>query len=106
MQQFDRLIDFNIASIHWLKKQLSISFQEIVTESYHKEYNGAIDIRGFCKPGIEQKSSKEELYYQIFADRNGFLPNLSVLDLLFSEGSGAIDWIIKNKDSIKAWRES
>ena len=33
-------------------------------------------------------------YYQVRAQRHGFLPNLSVLDLLFNEGPEGIFWLI------------
>ena len=33
-------------------------------------------------------------YYQVFASRHGFLPNLSVLDLLFNMGPEGIFWLI------------
>ncbi len=32
-------------------------------------------------------------YYQVFADRHGFVPNLSVIDLLFNEGPNAINFL-------------
>ncbi len=32
-------------------------------------------------------------YYQVFADRFGFTPDLSALDLLFNEGPGSIRWL-------------
>ena len=33
-------------------------------------------------------------YYQVFASRHGFMPNLSVLDLLFNMGSEGIFWLV------------
>jgi hypothetical protein len=36
-------------------------------------------------------------YYQIFEDRIGFQPNLSILDLLFSEGPAAGRILFTNK---------
>ena len=32
-------------------------------------------------------------YYQVYAARHGFLPNLSILDLLFNEGNESIFWL-------------
>ena len=32
-------------------------------------------------------------YPQVFEDRHGFIPNLSVLDLLFNEGPSARDYL-------------
>ena len=29
-------------------------------------------------------------YYQVFADRHGFVSNLSIVDLLFNEGSNSV----------------
>ena len=37
----------------------------------------------------------ERPYFQVFADRFGFMPNLSVLDLLFNEGPDSILWLKK-----------
>ena len=37
----------------------------------------------------------ERPYFQVFADRFGFTPNLSVLDLLFNEGPDSILWLKK-----------
>jgi len=34
-------------------------------------------------------------YYQVFAARHGFVPGLSVVDLLFNEGPDSISWLRK-----------
>ena len=34
-------------------------------------------------------------YYQVFSDRFGFTPDLSVLDLLFNEGPDSVLWLKK-----------
>ena len=34
-------------------------------------------------------------YYQVFAPKYGFIPNLSILDLLFNEGPDSISYLIK-----------
>lgn len=87
-QQYNRLIDFNKATIDWLKKQLQLSFIETGTDQYKKIYgDGTIDIRKSFRPGQEKNPLPGSApYYQLFSERNGFLSNLSMLDLLFSEG--------------------
>lgn len=85
---YERLIDFDLASIEWLKKQLKLRFNIEFADNYLKEYEGAADMRNM-KRGKEDLANTPK-YYQLFEERNGFLPNLSMLDLLFSEGPGAI----------------
>ena len=45
---------------------------------------------------IEAKKEKDwsmEPYPQVFEERHGFIPNLSILDLLFNEGTNALDYL-------------
>lgn len=103
-QPFESLIEFNLASVHWLQLQLKISFEEKVLDAYEKQYADAVDIRTGFKPVVEKQATNTEPYYQVFSDRNGFLPNLSMLDLLFSEGPAAMQWIKQHDELIEKWR--
>jgi hypothetical protein len=40
----------------------------------------------------------------MFSEKNGFYPNLSMLDLLFSEGPFAAGWLAANKTIIETWK--
>lgn len=86
-RHYERLIDFNLASIQWLQQQLKLAAALDTTEDYQPHYEHATDLRNM-------KRSKEQydnlpVYYQLFEERNGFIPNLSMLDLLFAEGPAA-----------------
>ena len=79
---YTSLIDFSRAGITWVKQQLNLKYKEQEATEYIKEYPAAItDLRG---KDIENEGLLK--YYQVFEDRIGFLPDLSILDLLFSEG--------------------
>ena len=41
-------------------------------------------------PAWQPDSQPQQLYYQVFASRHGFLPGLSIIDLLFNMGNEAI----------------
>jgi WbqC-like protein len=89
--EYDLLIDFNRASITWVARHLKFKFQTSETAIYTKEYPpGVIDLRNF-----KEKTGAGEFrkYYQVFEDRLGFIPNLSILDLLFSEGPGTVQML-------------
>jgi len=85
---FDRLIDLNKASIRWVKQQLKWKFEEQETEAYVKDYPA--DVTDLRK---QQAIPAPPKYYQVFEDRIGFQPDLSILDLLFSEGSRAMHYL-------------
>ena len=46
------------------------------------------------KKEIEDQDFASEEYNQVFIEKHGFIPNLSILDLLFNEGPNAINFLI------------
>lgn len=104
---FDKLVAFNEATIRWAMGHTGVRFDLSTTDNYVDEYGGEVtDIRKTFKPGIENNALPESdgLYYQLFAERNGFYPNLSILDLLFSEGPAARTLIKEQQATIRAWQ--
>ena len=64
------------------------------TESYQKEHSGYTDYRDAIHPKIPPKNKlADKRYIQVFESKYGFIPNLSILDLLFNEGPNAISFL-------------
>lgn len=88
--QYEWLHEWNRAGADLIKEilQLKITFSE--TDIYRKQYAGDItDIRESFTPQAASNGSGKE-YYQVFSDRTGFIPDCSVLDLIFCEGKQSI----------------
>lgn len=102
-QPYKHITDFNIEVVKWLKKQLGVSYKELYTDTYAEYADYVMDIRKTFKPGREKTAMHEEMYYQVFSERNGFYPNLSILDLLMSEGPAATSILQQNKEEINSW---
>lgn len=96
-QPFEQLFDFNLASIQLIQRLLNVKNNIVFNNAYQKDYpeaNGDIRHR-FRSGGYDQHAEVLPHYYQVFADRIGFAPNLSILDLLFSEGPQAKYMLVK-----------
>lgn len=93
-KKFDFLVDYNEQLCQLVCQLIDIdtSFQR--TESYIAEpSNTIIDLRDAIHPKKEQMNDASFgviPYYQVFQERLGFLPNLSIIDLLFNMGPEAI----------------
>ena len=86
--KFSSLYTFNKAYFELLLKLLGWKPTVKYSESYETT-PAATDIRA----QIEQKNSTLDLalkYTQVFENKNGFIPNLSIIDLLFNEGPNAL----------------
>jgi hypothetical protein len=84
------LFDLNLAILEWLKKMLNFPAEIIIAGNDkivdYKQFMD--DISSKWLPKNFQKDDEIVRYAQVFEDRIGFQPNVSVLDLLFNTGPG------------------
>jgi hypothetical protein len=88
----DRLIDYNKAILQVCLRLLKVKKEILCSQSF-KLY-AENDLRTIISP----KSNLESVtifkpYIQVFGDRHGFVPNLSILDLLFCNGNLSLEII-------------
>lgn len=83
------LLDFNVVLHELIVELLELETAIQLTTEYNKIFDG-MDFREVIvpnpKPGIIDTSFQAYEYTQTFADKFGFVPNLSILDLLFNVG--------------------
>lgn len=84
------LIDLNTKILDTLLGIIGISKSYKITNDYVKNPESTIDLRDKIHPkpskNIYDANFEPSEYYQVFSNRHGFIPNLSIIDLLFNEG--------------------
>lgn len=88
-QPFDYLFDFNFQLLEWLFKQLKVQPELDFTKEYVKEAAPELDFRTKLHFKKNTIATDFKPYFQVFDDRQGFKPNLSMIDLLFNQGPQA-----------------
>ncbi len=95
-KKFDFLIDLNEAMQQEILKLLKLKPNYSFSTEYHKTYSDADDLRDLISPKENFTSDTQfsvKPYMQVFETRHGFLPNLSIVDLLFNQGSKSLETI-------------
>jgi hypothetical protein len=87
-REFEYLFDYNLQLFEWVLKKLKKPVDIALTEEYIKE-PAQVDYRNKLNFKHPEGLYPAKPYFQVFEDRNGFLPNLSIVDLLFSQGPQA-----------------
>lgn len=94
-KKFKFLFDFNQQlqeiMFGFLKVKNTIEVSDVYVENIE---SGVVDLRNAFLPKKESDSNFPS-YIQVFEEKHGFLPNLSILDLLLNEGPAAIDYLKK-----------
>ncbi len=100
-KKYKFLLDFNNEILDViLNKILKQNIRIKMTEVYENNV-GDKDLRYLCnvKTYENQKLYNYEAeYYQVFAAKNGFIKNTSIIDLIFNEGNCALEFL---KTSVK-----
>jgi hypothetical protein len=82
------LIDLNVEILEWLHKALKINSSFELSKSFSPK----ADISNSNSEAVSE--NWQPRYFQVFEDKFGFQPNLSILDLLFCEGPNASNLLV------------
>lgn len=91
--QYKYLFDFNNQQLNTILKILDIDVEINYTDSYSKKTETRmLDLRNKLNPKKES-STHFNPYTQVFTEKFGFIPNLSILDLIFNEGPQSLSYL-------------
>lgn len=99
------LFDFTLRIHKHVLQWLGLPEKIFFTNQYIKSYNaGVLDMRNVIQPKSNSQKTDHffhnKPYFQVFADRHGFYPGISVIDLLFNLGSlNAIEYLSDHRQS-------
>jgi hypothetical protein len=92
--RFEFLVDWDFACLTWVLKQLDLKLTVKTSDAWRPTYSPEewMDWRSRLLPNsIVAEFPDAPRYRQVFEERTGFIPHLSILDLLFCEGRNAAD---------------
>ena len=86
------LADFNIKCIRLISSLLDLDLDYKISGEYVEKTNDIIDLRDLSNARKEKKIDTPK-YIQVFESKHGYINNLSILDLIFSEGPNSVSLI-------------
>lgn len=94
-KNYKYLMDFNLGLMETMLNELELELEVSLTQSYEAPTeDDTSDLRRliYTKALPEQDTQYQTIEYrQVFSEKYSFIPNLSVIDLLFSKGPEAYD---------------
>src|SRR5690606_5537603 len=93
------LMDLNFETIELMSSFLEIELSEEKTISYIEKAEKHIDFRKLANAKSSESYDFDE-YIQVFSEKYGYMNNLSILDLLFNEGTNALTYLESQKERV------
>jgi hypothetical protein len=95
-KKYDFLIDFNEAIQQEILKLIKLKTDYTFSKTYISIPEQIDDYRTIISPKEPLSADtlfKSKPYYQVFEPRHGFIENLSIVDLLFNQGSKVLEYL-------------
>lgn len=99
-QKTTYILDYNLKCFEVVCDCLQLELNTSKTESFIKVAEDKIDYR-YLVNAKKEKLQNFDNYTQVFGVKHGFLPNLSILDLLFNEGPNAVNYLESQIENLK-----
>lgn len=91
LDKAESLFDFNFSLFELVLKKLKLNVEVAFTKEFHPSYE-MDDFRPMYGRNFKENIEFPR-YIQVFEDRVGFHPNLSIIDLLFNEGPSSAEYL-------------
>ena len=106
-QKYENLFNYNFLILQTLFDLMDIKKNINLTEIYHtpqelKFNTDILDLRNSLSSNhqIIKSSHQFSSYFQVFNHKHGFIPNLSILDLLFNLGPSSLEYLANSNFEI------
>lgn len=96
-QKWEFLLDFNMQLQYTVSGLLDIQPELHLTTAFGETEGNAEDMRNRFHPKRNENNVLSIPYYQVFEQRFGFIPGLSIIDLLFNMGNESQLILIQQK---------
>ena len=88
----DFIFDHNLKCFEVITECLQLDIKPQFTTLYEKDPETLTDLR-FLTNARQEQPKVFETYNQVFTEKHGYINNLSILDLLFNEGTNALPYL-------------
>jgi hypothetical protein len=94
-QSYSNLLELNLQIHDWVMKQLQEEIPNDTSEDFQTDFQG-LDARDWVL-AKKDMGFDQEAYVQPFAEKLGFISNLSILDLLCNLGPESASYLLRQK---------
>lgn len=91
-KEFKYLMDFNYHCMEFVADCLQVDWEFEKTDEFILEPTGLTNLRSLVNAKSKQVFQNKP-YTQVFDSKEGFLPDLSILDLIFNEGNASLGYL-------------
>lgn len=88
----DYILDYNFKCLEVICSCLQLELNTSKSNTYQKTVEDKTDLR-YLVNAKKEPFQHFDTYTQVFSNKYGFIPNLSILDLLFNEGPNALNYL-------------